>query len=378
MATDEDYVSTFCAFAENANLAADYLLVAGDISDSADPKQFELASVAVERIADCLGVQHNCVVATLGNHDVDWVPLNVAGIDTTGVRRLQAMLPASSSPGILSAVLEESGLTKTSWATWEFDDLVVVGHNSAWNDGPHAHPHHGDISQEQLDQIRGDLGSRSIAGKYRVFLVHHHPVQYSDPVPDFSIMANSEHLMELLAAERIDILIHGHKHVPRFEVHLAGSRHSLPVLCSGSFSKVLDNTLLGDAVNQFHLVEFSGRETDGLAKGAVRSWSFTTAKKWRPSVVQAAGIDHVNPFGRLANPDVLVDEIRPLLTEYAERGWTTWDELVLASGPLESVPAKARDDALGMIEREGIIEVLHDDPNKNDRIVLLIRGDNHE
>jgi len=81
--------------------------------------------------------------------------------------------------------------------------------------------------QSSLDWLDNELGKmlQHEPSQLRLFVVHHHPIQYSEPYPDipafvdFSILSNAGNLHALLRKHNFDILIHGHRHVPKFESH---------------------------------------------------------------------------------------------------------------------------------------------------------------
>lgn len=68
----DDYLEQFRRFSSRQNLSADYLLVPGDISNSGDRAEFELASTRITQIAEMLNVARNKILFCPGNHDLDW------------------------------------------------------------------------------------------------------------------------------------------------------------------------------------------------------------------------------------------------------------------------------------------------------------------
>src|SRR5689334_23033318 len=75
------YRERFLKFVKKHKFKPDYLIIPGDISDRAQPPEFELASELVLELAETLEVSKNRVLFVPGNHDVDWAVMDIA--DTT-------------------------------------------------------------------------------------------------------------------------------------------------------------------------------------------------------------------------------------------------------------------------------------------------------
>lgn len=373
-AIDDDYLGRFRRFVDENGVTADYLMVAGDLSESARPSELVQAGRVIETVAESLGVERDRVAITVGNHDKCWAPLGFDPGDQTGITQEMSYLPINRAPGIIADVMRDrSGLTTDCWTTFEFPDLLVLSYNSTWADGPNVKPHYGAVDLQHIDKMRDALLSFRDDGRFKLMLVHHHAWQYEDriPVPDFSVMDNAQALLELAATLRVDFLVHGHKHVPRFQVALVGDRHHLGVLCAGSFCKLLETALQDQALNQFHLLEFTGRDAQtNRALGNLKSWSFTTGHGWRPSRSDATGIDHINPFGRYASAEEVRDRLRDEVRRQLDlSSYTTWADLLAVDETLAEVPARAVREALEMLKDEGSIDRLL--PSDDGNHVLL-------
>jgi hypothetical protein len=133
------------------------------------------------------------------------------------------------------------------------------------------------------------------------------------------MMVNAECLLDLLREFRFDMLIHGHRHLPRFKTHSLEGSPPLAVLCSGSFSVQLDTRWLGSINNQFHLVTVDGRDSEeGMILGRVTSWTYYYNRGWVPSKKEHDGIQHIEPFGTYILPARLLGYLTPLLRERFE------------------------------------------------------------
>jgi len=222
--------------------------------------------------------------------------------------------------------------------------MVVVAYNSSWDDDPKKAEHRGTIADEHLDELTEYLTSLDLsASKLRVFLVHHHPVQYSDPVndpPDISIMTNAERLLDILESHRFDLLVHGHKHKPNFRTHIIDSGSPLAILGSGSFSIGLDTRWSGHVSNQFHLLTVDGRDEFACICGKLESWAYLCGKGWVPSK-PSTGIRHNVPFGTYILPENLKTVLRPMvLAEIDKKGNIGWTEIIAAKPQFRYLPVE--------------------------------------
>lgn len=78
-APDRDYLGAFDQLLSQYRISADYLLIAGDITDRGQPDEVKLASDVVSRIAKALTVPEERVFLVPGNHDADWEVLKLPG-----------------------------------------------------------------------------------------------------------------------------------------------------------------------------------------------------------------------------------------------------------------------------------------------------------
>lgn len=179
------------------------------------------------------------IVFVPGNHDVDWSVLDPS--DTTGIRRGQRYDPIRYKDFHFNSIVSRGNgclFDAPHFTIWDTPDLLVVGYNSSHHDEPKKF-HHGLIDTAHLTELRKTIGNfRVVENQLRLFLVHHHLLQYDDPtpeLPDGSIMVNAEKLQSFLRDFKFDILVHGHKHVPRFTTHSLNGAPEVAVLASGSF-----------------------------------------------------------------------------------------------------------------------------------------------
>lgn len=334
-AIETDFKSKFIAFLDKNNVKADYVVVPGDITDSADPNEFELASSLITEIASQLEVPANKIIVVPGNHDVNWAILKINPNDNSGVFHKLRYAPLTNEKLIFSNILNSGTHNLLDYPhikVWEYDSAVVVGLNSSWDDDPKIAVHHGLVQQESINELEKVLNTLDLdTPRLKIFVVHHHPVAYSDPLPsspDFSMMTNSPNLLKLLQSKQFDLCIHGHKHVPRFDSISIGSGFPLAILAAGSLSAILDTRWSGCVNNQFHLVHVDGRDDKNMcAYGKVESWTYTNASDWTISKPHN-GIDHLVPFGTYLQPNILLKELETIiLQQLSDDKFTTWSKI---------------------------------------------------
>ena len=332
-------------------------------------------------IAKALNVPLKRVIFVPGNHDVDWEVLKLE--DTTGLRRAQRYTPIKGSSWIFEQIMSRGSnhiCEEPYFSFWEDDNLLVVGYNSSWDDDSELALHQGSVKQDHLLKLEKELSVISSSGsQVRIFLVHHHLRQYSNPIPDdpdLSIMVNAENLLGLLQKYHFDLLVHGHKHSPHFKVHIVDSSFPIAILCSGSFSAVLDPRWSGLVNNQFHIIRISGRDTETqCAYGEVENWTYICGHGWNPSELHN-GIEHKHPFGTYLLPERLKSKLRLILEkELRNTRDVEWATVISKFPRFQHLPHKLLTDTLDDLASEmGFIP--HGDSPSD--MILLRREDDHE
>jgi UDP-2,3-diacylglucosamine pyrophosphatase LpxH len=376
-AIDKNYRDLFLQFIRDKEIKPDYLLIPGDVSHSAQPAELEMASRFITDLCQELHIAEDRVLFVPGNHDVDWSVLNAK--DPTGFRRAQRYAPLQNKEWIFDRVLRKAAsdlLSPAYFCIWDAPDLLTVGYNSSWHDDTKSPIHHGLVAQEHITALERALMTLDLSPRrVRVFMAHHHPVSYSDPVPnepEFSGMTNAQNLLSMLRRHQFDVLIHGHRHSPNFQTHIVDSGFPLAILSAGSFSATLDPRWSGYVNNQFHLFRISGRDKDHQAvHGVVESWAYLCSQGWIPSQ-KHNGIRHQVPFGTYLQFHQLRPRLRNILaTHFARRQYTTWAEIVASDPPLEHVPADLAIEVLSSLTSE----LSFDTHEGVDGLVLLLRAD---
>lgn len=375
---DEGYLSKFLQFVESNDIKADYLIVPGDITGKAAPLEFSLASETIISIAKALGVSEEKILFVPGNHDKDWSVQPQAVADETGGGAAQMYGALTHDQLIFNGILgrsKSSILSDACAAIWDFDNLIVVGYNSSHHDDANQKPHHGLVSNDALLWLEKELQSFDLGlQKTKVFLVHHHPLQYSNHIPDhpdFSGMTNAENLLTLLEKYKFDLVLHGHKHIPRFTTQSTNSGHPIVILGAGSFSYQLDVSYNGHASNQFHIVEINGRDDENeCIVGLLKNWSFLSGHGWMPSK-KYLGIEQSKGFGTYTTPAALKKRLKPRVEAlFQQRPYVTWMELVAEDNCLKYLSQDVVEGVLSKIAGDLGVKCMGE---LGERILLAIR-----
>lgn len=314
----DDYLEEFRRFSAREDIRADYLIVPGDITNSACKLEFDLASERISQVAKCLGVPESKILFCPGNHDADWQTIKAL----SGLAHPEQQIIKSkyfnfhSDDAIFSKnlVAAKGRFDEAPYlVVWEFDDVLICALNTSAFDGPDKKPHCGEVRPDQLVKIDALLGEIDKTEKLKLFIFHHHPTQYLDVTfagPDFSAMSNAAGLLDILSKYEFDFVIHGHKHIPRFNVEIKDAGHPLNILCAGSFSAELDNKYFEAVGNNFHIVEFHDRcPSSKYVRGAVRTWTHFVGRGWTPSL-RRTGVERQQSFGAFLPRAQLIVQLR--------------------------------------------------------------------
>lgn len=365
---NEQFSETFEEFlAGSPEIRADHLIVSGDISSKAVADEFLLASTLVKRWATALGVAADEIYFVPGNHDVDWSVLDRKGDEgNEQIRWKQRYDGFIRTDQIFGERMQSAGSTffeEPYAAIWATPQLVVAALNSAAHDRPNQTPHHGFADPISIKWLDKELASYPVEeGQLRIFVVHHHPLQFSEPFPripefrDFSTLANTSDLQLLMRKHNFDLLIHGHKHVPRFETIVIASDFPIPVLGAGSFCVDMGSSYSGSFANQFHILEVEGR-AEGAIFGILHNWAFTGPNGWRPST-DYTGIDQRVGFGHFFSKSDVTKTIRGLVKSRVGAGFPiTWGQLLLDDPRLRYIQPRTQMEALRTVASDEHLDI---------------------
>ncbi|MBR3223077.1 MAG: metallophosphoesterase [Kiritimatiellae bacterium] len=358
----KDYLGRFLTFLEKENLKADYLLIPGDMTESAHPEEVSLASKVLIGIREQLEVPENKVVYVPGNHDVDWGILDPR--DSTKTRWRHRYMALNESQFVFDSInkrgIPNGDLLQNNYFNlWEYEDFVVLGYNSASTDKKGEKVHHGDIVIDHVKAMENVLKNMNFYNdrRIKVCLIHHHLRNYPLPTPidyDPSTANNGECLIDLLLDYNFDLIVHGHRHHSFLD-----TRKDIPILCAGSFSATIGSYWEGLVFNQFHLIDMTKADLHTKARGVVYSW-LNNASGWHRSFMIEDGciVDYKSPFGlSLKRHQAVSEKLKTFLSKELDcSNVISWKDDVLRGVPELSFASESRDEIINWC-RENILDV---------------------
>ena len=374
----KNYIDDFRAFVEENSIEATHLLIAGDISDRAEYNEFELASKRIKDIAAILSIAHSNIYFVPGNHDSHWGEEKAGHEQGLPPEKVIEKKFWNIKEHDFFKALHDNATVKSYYQSpytsiWASEDIVAVGINSSVFDTFDKKPHHGEIKVEHLKDIAQKLEQLDTSGRrLRVLFTHHHPKNYSDTTfddADFSQMKNSEDFLNFSVENEFDLLIHGHKHIPRFNIHSDMNNVPVVTLCAGSFSASLKEYHNGVA-NFCHIIEIDKIcEDEDNVCGKVRSWSYFLNKKWIKSDFDRDSISHEEYFGSFMNRKKLKRELeKTVLALFANSDSIKWELLSSSLSGLEYCNRGILFDLLNELSDLHDFDVMF---NKNKDLALL-------
>lgn len=227
-------------------------MVTGDLTFSAEPREFERAADLLRPFAAA-----GKLTVVPGNHDV-WTEdsvetarfLRALGPDGKGMRRAAPSYPHVVPLG---------------------DEVVLIALDSArYGDDPWETP--GRLGGEQLRVARELTREHSKAGRAVLLAFHHHVVlppdrMPSDPKLARMCLADADKVVRLVAELPVAAVLHGHRHTA-FRVDLPGASGITPVLCAGSASRVADEPVRRARAYVYEVDRSGVRSVEALVSGA--------------------------------------------------------------------------------------------------------------
>ena len=290
-----------------------HILIAGDITQTAAHDEFELAAKNIQEISRILSVSDDNIFFIPGNHDGSWCDeqSSIKNNEPIHLNIAKKYMNIKSHPyfeKLLDKAVFKDLYNSPFGSIWINDQLVVVGINSSARDSAGDDIHHGSVDLDDLLKIKNQLDMLELSDKVKVLLTHHHPKNYTDRTfsdNDFSIMMNADALLRFSTEAEFDFIVHGHKHIPRFDIHSDALNHPVVALSAGSFTASLKDYHNG-VPNFFHIIEVEGKcPTNENILGKVTSWAYFDNHKWTSANKERDYISHEEFFGDIRNRKVL-------------------------------------------------------------------------
>jgi predicted phosphodiesterase len=318
------------------NITAKWLLCPGDITNHASHEAFVKGWENLRALRDKLSATE--LIAVTGNHEVQ--SRAPESMQTVG------LVEETVDPvGLLQSIIDYPAAFPSApdkrWIYWgrgyeiiEEGDAVVVLINSC-----HFHitmlPNEyerGKISEVVLNSFRERVAALASTKKFRIVLMHHHPISHPDVDGSGQIdMYNGSKLMEILNESYYEwLIIHGHKHDPRL-IRAQGAASPAVVFSAGSFGAALSGALATKTKNQFYILNLeSTSNASGTLemRGKVEAY-YWSATEWRAAVEYEHGLPNGCGFASNVNIDSIAADIRDHLATLSQ-SFAKWDEICTA------------------------------------------------
>ncbi len=327
----------------------DYLFISGDLTSVGSPVEFYYCQKKIDEIVGGAGISNERVIWCSGNHDNDW---SIAGLgDKYGTKeeeesnkeltkvacdrelveiakeKYDELAGSIADRNMNYKNLSKRGILPSS-GIYEDNDIVVFVLNSSSKCVRKDVIEHGSLTIEQLEWLEKNLVDYKDDSRWKILMLHHHPIDYPYPYPslDISKLEEGSELCKLVGENGIDIVIHGHRHHPRCKT-TTESDWSKPVsfICGGSFSVSEHYRNKGEIPNTLHILELS--DNVGLLK--LYSYEYCTSKGWVRVMEyrDAVPLDRIMYLGKVFTDSETKDELANLVKKTKETGIYKWDEL---------------------------------------------------
>jgi hypothetical protein len=205
------------------------VIISGDITWKAAPREFEQARAFIDRTMSWADVKPFYFSLCPGNHDVAWSSqpaTKEAQIEAARGKAQEAY--AGFYTGLFNLTPSEHlscGRRFLLGGTYPVE--IVCLNSSVLEQWPGAFQGHGFVGHAQLEEVEREFGwskqdaqSKSGDGQpFRIVVLHHHlvPVTYReqpDPQTIYSVVLDAEAVMRWVVQHRVDLVLHGHMHQP--------------------------------------------------------------------------------------------------------------------------------------------------------------------
>lgn len=378
----ENFINDFNELIETEQINATHLLIAGDITNRGESYEFDIAAERIKDIIKILDIKQENVYFVPGNHDGNWdLEKNAMARGCAKEKIILEKYTNIRSNEFFSSLLEKSIFSsyyKDPYSSiWESDNLIVVGINSSALDSCDKGVKFGEIDLSCLADLQNKIKElkNNSERKLRILLTHHHPKIYTDrtfPDADLSQMKNAEDFLRFASENEFDFIVHGHKHIPRFNNQLDADGFSVNILSAGSFTAQLKDWHNGVA-NFFHVIEHHDfcPEND-FSRGRVLSWSYFTSHKWKHSLYDRDYISHEEYYGHVVSRNKLRNDLRSLISQCKEtNSFVRCEELIEKKPALNYCNRRLLSSTIEELAEELDYELM---PSKNSSFVLLWNG----
>lgn len=314
-----------------------YFFVAGDLTSIGQPQEFYYCEEKIISIAQQVGVEEKNIICVLGNHDIDWSISELGDKNITKdtnnqvgdiIKQKYQLIAANCAKYSMDRLVlkyDDEGPAPYSGIV-KRDEFIVFILNSGWYCTHDQQFSHGKLESSQLEWLKKVVSEFKEDNRIKIILMHHHPFNYSYPIPsvDISTIEEGAELIEIAASNGIDIIVHGHRHHPRVETIKIGSDSKpITMICAGSLSVNSHYRNNGEIPNTIHFLDVDRDKEYQI----VRNFKFTEASGWEPidKYCKETPIDSVMKVGKVFSPD----HIKAAIEKYidCDKQQLDWEDL---------------------------------------------------
>lgn len=380
-AVKEGYMQELKSLAEKEKLSADYLIIPGDISNHSEYSEFDLASKRLTELSAYFGISERNIFFVPGNHDGNWDDEKASKeksepVELSIKKKYSNIQNNSFFDSIIRNAVKGCFYSKPYYVHWQDENLNVLGINSAAYDSYDKPLHHGSLDKHDLRLLSEYMDELIIQypNRVNILVLHHHPIQHPDlpfSDPDHSILHNAALLMELATKNCFNFIIHGHKHIPRLELHMDSYQHPVNVICSGSFSARLDERWFQGTPNCIHLIEIDSMcPQNNTPRGILTTWYHYSGHGWI-SNNPVNGIPHKEFFGNHMARSFLSSTVKEIIEQYfAKRSHITWDDLINENQDLKYTSRKLLSVILKELSQEIGFDIFSKEDNEQSFVII--------
>lgn len=375
----ENFIEDFNELIDKESIEATHLLIAGDITNRGDYLEFDLAEKRIKDIAQKLSIPEEKIFFVPGNHDSNWDHEKESRERGDSPEKNRSAKYTNIKTNVFFSRLLDNTRFSSYYedpysALWETEELLVVGVNSSAFDCYDKEVKFGEVNLKCLEALEGKLKDIELGRerKLKILLTHHHPKGYTDrtfPKADLSQMINAEDFLRFSSRNQFDFIVHGHKHIPRFDYQLDSAGYSVNILSAGSFSAQLKDWHNGVA-NFFHLIEHHSFCPDNnYSRGKVITWSYFTNHKWKKASAERDHIGHEEFFGLVVSKPMLARMLTTIIQEgMNDRSYVKWKDILIKNPNLMYCNRGLLLNTIFDLAAELNYEIM---PGQNDDFILL-------
>lgn len=304
--SNQHVVESLIKLIQENNISCDYVICPGDLTNRVDKQGLITGFSFITEIESELSASGAFCIP--GNHDVD--SRNKLGLSSAHefLKQMNSKYPFA-----------EEELKCKFWADhfciYEDDAVELLFFDSTFNHTDEIKANQAIITETELNKIESEISKLKDSRKIKIFICHHHPILYANidsiSYKDSDFIQNGDKLLALLEKYNYEVIIHGHKHIPRYSRY-----NSIHLFASGSFSS-LENLTEISARNSFHIIEFESLDINlhKEIKATINTWYFILGKGWKFSADPDSIFPSYTGFGNLKHIDIIAKEVAELFGE---------------------------------------------------------------